>query len=83
MTPPQVASPTAVPAESATATPSIAEATATVEIVTPSATPEPTDTASTVPTGGELIFIQQGELVGFGIQTGTTRPIFADVADFV
>ncbi|MEY3990456.1 MAG: hypothetical protein RI985_1537, partial [Chloroflexota bacterium] len=83
MTPPQVSSPTALPSESATATPSIAESTATVEIVTPSHTPIPTDTSITVPVGGELIFIQQGELVGFGIETGTTRPIFADVADFV
>lgn len=83
MTPPQVSSPTALPSESATATPSIAESTATVEIITPSHTPIPTDTSITVPVGGELIFIQQGELVGFGIETGTTRPIFADVADFV
>ena len=82
MTPPQVASPTALPAESATATPDIAESTATVEIVTPSHTPIPTDTSVAVPVGGELVFIQQGELVGFGIETGTTRPIFANVADF-
>lgn len=80
---PPITSPTASPSESATATPSVADSTATVQIVTPSDTPVPTDTAYTVPNGGELLFIQQGELVGFGIQTGTTRPIFANVTDFV
>lgn len=80
-TPPQVATPTPIVAESNTST-SLPDATATVEIVTPTQTPVPADTSFAVPEGGELLFIQQGSLVGFGLQTGTTRPIFADVNDF-
>ncbi len=78
---PRLRAPTAVPAESATLT-SQPEITATVEVVTATATSTPTNQVISVPSGGELIFIQQGELVGFGVQTSTTRSIFADVTDF-
>ncbi|MBM4412597.1 MAG: hypothetical protein FJ040_04000 [Chloroflexi bacterium] len=74
-------SPTAPPDTNPTAVPP-PDATATGEVVADQATATPVISTNQVPDGGELIYIQQGELVGYGIQTGTTRPIFADVSDF-
>lgn len=79
--PAQNAVPTAFPAENPTQT-SQPVATPTVEVIDAVATPTPVTSVATVPDGGELIFIQQGELVGYGLQTGTTRPIMAAVTDF-
>ena len=60
-------------------TPTVAEAT---PIVTTTITETPAATRQPMPSGGEILFLQQTNLVAYSVANATIRPILAGVADF-
>lgn len=76
------------PAAATTATPlSDAMRTATVTQTTPTTiatvTETPTVAGQPLPSGGEILFLQQTNLVAYSVANASIRPILAGVSDFV
>lgn len=76
---PTKASTKVIPIIADTSTPAVDEATPTVATTI---TETPVATLQPMPSGGEILFLQQSNLVAYSIANTTTRPIAAGIANF-
>ena len=76
---PTIAPSTDTPVVGDVSTPTIAELTPTL---TPTITETPAATLQPMPSGGEILFLQQTNLVAYSVVNATIRPILAGVIDF-
>lgn len=77
--PPTTAAITATPQPQNSTTPTIGESTPTI---TTTITTTPAATLQPMPSGGEILFLQQSNLVAYSVANATIRPILPEVTDF-